>query len=459
MPRDPDAGDGIDKATLMKLVTQQMVNALLAGGDDDDVDEEAIIAALHKKLRDRERARKIKKKSKRRNSTERRLGQADMPPMMPPTPTECLRPGDEVVMGVRDDDSFAGGDLHGLVHESFRASGPQRWGGSSEEMTKATGASSAGSGGSESMPGSKSVFSGDMSADEIRQYVMDNIPQAVRDQIPVEAWDQIFRPPSFNSKTTGGSDATPASQTHRPPNRATKPQTVTVEIPIGHIEFVDEDLVDDDITVFSDVTGLTGAFPDGKYVEHKREILTQAAPSMAKVEEDISQNSRNNNTFRPKDLPPEAPGEGSTVSGRNSNASRIQQLQARKEAGEKKVCFDQVVVRYYDRIVSDNPSVQSGPGIGIGWKYKRGVRVDVDQWEQARGPARSSAELVLPRHVRERILREAGIPQKEIADMVRATLKVKNQRKQTVNNLPVQGFEETIEKARRRFSKLISLSR
>jgi hypothetical protein len=217
--------------------------------------------------------------------------------------------------------------------------------------------------------------------------------------------------------------------------------------------------VDDDITVFSDVTGLTGAFPDGKYVEQKREVLTKVNPSMTKVDEDRSQNSRSATSYRSRDRAPEASGAGSAKSGRNSNASQMQELEARKKAGIKKVGFSEVQVRYYERIVSDNPSVQSGPAIGIGWKYKRGGRCDIGDWEQSRGPIRSSAELVLPRHVRERILREAGISQKEMADMVRVTVKVKNQRKQTVNNLPAQGFEETIEKARRRFSKLITLGR
>jgi hypothetical protein len=83
----------------------------------------------------------------------------------------------------------------------------------------------------------------------------------------------------------------------------------------------------------------------------------------------------------------------------------------------------------------------------------------VDYWEKSRGPPRLSPELVLPRQVRERLLREAGVPQKDIADMVRATLKVKNQRKQTVNNLPTAGIEEAVEKTRRRFTKIISLGR
>lgn len=470
MPRMTDSSDGgkdIDKETLMKLVTQQMINTLLAG-DDEEEDEEAIISALQKKLRDRERARKLKKKARRRNSRERRLSQSDMPPMMPPTPTECLRPGDEIVVGMKDDDSFAGGDLHELVDNTHRrSSGSLPSVASGEELTKTTGASSVGS--REALSKSGSAVSQGMSVDEIRQYVMDNIPKAVRDQIPEEAWAQIFNPPSVNTKeTTSASAATPISHSQKAPrNAAPRPSSgggpKSPVLPLDQIEFGDEDAVDDDITVFSDVTGLTGAFPDGKYVEHRREVFTKVAPAaMEIVEEDASQNSRSLKSYRSRDRAPEAPGEGSVrsgISGRNSNTSRIQALDARKKAGVKKVGFDQVQVRYYERIVSDNPSVQSGAAIGIGWKYKRGGRVDIDHWEQSRGPIRSSAELVLPRHIRERILSESGISQKEIAEMVRKTLKVKNQRKQTVTNLPVEGLEETVEKARKRFTQLVTLGR
>ena len=455
-PTDSD-GD-IDKETLMRLITQQMVNALLAG-DDDEEDEEAIISALQKKMRDRERARNLVKKKSRR----RRLNRSDSPPMMPPTPTECLRPGDEFVTEIKSDDSFAGNDLHELVDASHRRSwlnGSARSGGSTEDMTKVTGASSNGSkdgDASKSASRNGSIASGEMSVDELRRYVMENIPQAVREQIPEEAWAQIFNTPSIKTKSSLGSGATPISQSQKPSkSSAPKPPRNTLVLPMSQIEFGDEVDVQDDITVFSDVTGLTGAFPDGKYVEKKRDKSAKVTQAMSKVDEDFSQDSRSANSFRHKEM---ASSEGSLRSGQSSYASRVRELKARQAAGVKKVAFDQVQVRYYERIVSDNPSVQSGVAIGIGWKYKRGGRVDVDQWEQSRGPTRSSAELVLPRHVREGMLREAGVSQKEIADMVRTTLKVKNQRKQTVNNLSTQGFEEVIEKARGRFTKLLTLGR
>lgn len=452
-------GEEIDKETLMKLITQQMINALLAG-DDEEEDEEAIISALQKKMRDRERARNVVKKKSRR----RRLDQSDLPPMMPPTPTECLRPGDDFVIGIKGDDSFAGNDLHELVDASHRRSwltSSGRSGGSTEDVTKTSGMSSIGSkddGVSKSASRNGSAASGEMSVEELRRYVMENIPEAVREQIPEDAWAQIFNTPSIKTKSSLGSGATPISHSQKPSKSSgPKPSKNSVVLPVSQIEFGDEVDVQDDISVFSDVTGLTGAFPDGKYVEKKRDKSAKVTQAMSKVDEDFSHDSRSSATsFRTKEV---ATCEGSTRSGQSSYASRVRELKARQEAGVKKVAFDQVQVRYYERIVSDNPSVQSGVAIGIGWKYKRGGRVDVDQWEQSRGPTRSSAELVLPRHVREGMLREAGVSQREIADMVRTTLKVKNQRKQTINNLSTQGFEEVVEKARGRFTKLLTLGR
>jgi hypothetical protein len=57
------------------------------------------------------------------------------------------------------------------------------------------------------------------------------------------------------------------------------------------------------------------------------------------------------------------------------------------------------------------------------------------------------------------MLRDAGIPQKEIAEMVRVIIKSKNQRKQTINNLHAQGVEGAVENARKRFGRLMTFGR
>lgn len=472
----------IEKDALMRLIAEEMVTSLinLGNGDgDDDEDDDKVIAQLQAKLMEREKARKLKKKSIRRKSkTPRRpseteflasptptakssiedlyyshVGGAESPgrPKMPPAPVEVLMPGDEIVVELKDheDDSFAGGELHQLVDDKHRRpslSDSAMFPGESEGGTEKS---------TMSESNDNSMRSQEFSMQEIREYVMANIPSAVREQIPEEAWAQIFKVDSVTSKTASQSSKTSLSKAKKEPIA-----------PIGQIEFNnDEDDDNDDITVFSDVSGLTGAFPDGKGVESKRETLNKASQSLDKVEE-ASQSSQLDQSLQSGNIAPEAPGENSFPrrSSKNmcSTEKRHDQAPGTKVSaskGTKKVAWDQVEVRYYERTLSDNPSVQSGAGIGIGWKYKRGGRMDVDYWEQSRGKQRQSAELVLPRHVRERILREVGVTQREMADMVRMNLKVKNQRKQTLTNVGAAGVEEAVENARRRIGRLLSLGR
>lgn len=79
----------------------------------------------------------------------------------------------------------------------------------------------------------------------------------------------------------------------------------------------------------------------------------------------------------------------------------------------------------------------------------------LNSWEGKRGTPLKSWELVMDRKEREKILTDAGFSKKEVAEIVRLCLKGKNQRQQTVNNLPVAGVEEAVEKAQRRFLSMM----
>ena len=228
----------------------------------------------------------------------------------------------------------------------------------------------------------------------------------------------------------------------------------TAASPLTTIDPLEYDHPDD----VSDISGLTGAFPDGRQVENKislAQINETESPAPTVVTEESYRSGR----------APSAPGEGASVGARSLGSrsggvlKSVKSSQSGMSRSRKVVGFDQVEVRYYERIVTDNPAVQSGPAIGIGWRYRRGGRVDIDYWEQGKGVPRTSSEMVLPRHVRERMLTENGVSKKDMADMVRVTLRVKNQRKQTVNNLSVAGMEEAVEKATRRMSRLLSFGR
>jgi len=448
------------KEALLKIIAQEMVTSLLGEDDedDDDEDDEALLKHLQEKLAQKDKIRRARKKAKdslkreasKKESSARKLA----PPSPIPDPAKDISLSDlyyneihsprqeekEIHINGKGDDPFAGADLHGLVLESplgnsktgLRSQGSRGSRSSGVDQVSERRLQSkdkkAAAGESESCT-KDSKNSKELSISEIRQYVLENIPPAIRDQIPEEAWSQIFAKDSRASKGSKG-----------PSIKSTEEEEVS-----GPIDSLDVDA--DDMTLVSDISGLTGAFPDGKQLEYSR----QTFDNMERVEEENSGADQ----YAAKEVATESTKPPSSRVSFNTK----QHSQVSREESRRIVTFDQVQVRYYERIVTDNPAVQSGPALGIGWRYKRGGVVDLDYWEQGKSAPRKSTELVIPRTVREAMLKEAGVTQKEIAEMVRATLKVKNQRKQTVTNLATAGAEEAIENARRKVTRLLTFGR
>jgi hypothetical protein len=114
-----------------------------------------------------------------------------------------------------------------------------------------------------------------------------------------------------------------------------------------------------------------------------------------------------------------------------------------------------VEIRQYPRILGDNPSCRSGPPVTLGWDYDKAavVKVPVQEFDQI-ARQNKKKHFVLSRREREGILFNSGYTQSQIAQNVRQMIKIKNQRKQTINNLPVARFEEAMENAIRNTKKL-----
>ena len=115
---------------------------------------------------------------------------------------------------------------------------------------------------------------------------------------------------------------------------------------------------------------------------------------------------------------------------------------------EKEVSFGQVHVRYYERILGDHPSCQSGPSMGIGWKYYKSCSINIDMWESHRrrrhrrhNDYEDSSSLLLSRNEREEMLRQLGYKQWEIAQAIRQTRKIKHSRCQTILKLKHNLFQ------------------
>mmetsp|Transcript_16495 Transcript_16495/g.23450 ORF Transcript_16495/g.23450 Transcript_16495/m.23450 type:complete len:176 (+) Transcript_16495:70-597(+) len=122
--------------------------------------------------------------------------------------------------------------------------------------------------------------------------------------------------------------------------------------------------------------------------------------------------------------------------------------------GPKRDChvsYGTLKIREYDMAIGDNPSVRRGPPIGLSWKGHDVLECHVDEYEDMRTQSgrRHASELVMPHTYREALLLELGFPRKQIVEATRRVVKTRKQRVQTVNNLNMAGFEETIERLRK----------
>lgn len=389
-----------EKEALMRMIAQEMVKAFVEPLDLEE-NEEALQERLEKTIRQQ------KRRSKRRNK------RRSQPTLKIP---ESVNDSTESFFGLTLEDPV-------ISPKSPRRSP------NNDERRKAERRGSDLSN-SQNKTDDTSIMEDELSIDEIRRYVLGNIPQAVREQIPEAAWGKIFGGPATSGGGSGVSrKSLEEGKTSREVVNASNLKGLSGEIALNS----------DDVSIIS---GLTSAFPDGKSVESKLLSFAEAKPKsdntrptiLVEVSEDSSMVS----------IEPDF----KVGSGRSKQSQR-----------PKGVAFNHVEIRYYERIPTDNPAVLNGPAIGLGWRYKRGGCIKLDQWENKRGAPLKSWELVMDRKEREEVLTDAGFSKKEIADMIRTCLKGKNQRQQTVNNLPVSGVEEAVEKAQRKISNLMRFGR
>jgi hypothetical protein len=255
-----------------------------------------------------------------------------------------------------------------------------------------------------------------LSVREIEQFVMDSMPKHVRDKIPKEAWGKIF------------------GHNHRY-NLLKPKKTLTND---------DEEVQEEAETEVDNISTISAVTEATEYKVAKNGFVT-----------------KNDASFM-------VPASISTCSSHGSGASNpcllevggqvvVTEKKDRPKRENLSVSFDTVKVRYYERIIDINPAVTNGAAVGIGWRYKRGGQFDIEEWESNRCNTRRSNELLLPKHVREAMLKDLGYSQQDIAEAVRVILKAKNKRRQTVQNLGAESVEEAVESASRRVKSILSL--
>jgi len=125
-----------------------------------------------------------------------------------------------------------------------------------------------------------------------------------------------------------------------------------------------------------------------------------------------------------------------------------------------KVHFSTVTVREYSPMLDDNPGCASsgGPTLSIDWDYQEMDPLPVDIYESKR-PKRRRTMVPLDRKRRTKRVQAWGYSPVEIAAAVRSVNKIQHQRRQTINNLHVQGVEEAVEKVRKKVQKVFQRRR
>ena len=261
---------------------------------------------------------------------------------------------------------------------------------------------------------------GSMSIEEIQRVVMASLPEDLMKKIPKEAWGEMFGPSRADI--------------------VKKPCNMTIT--------QDDETSDDLPSVVSDLTMNISSVS----VKKSRSQAAPKAPEEVYDDYDICPTLETTRHFRDS--------QSYTTSSSYSRSLSKDCAGAVTRNKQSGVSFSTVQVRYYEQILDINPAVSNGAAVGLGWRYKKGSKSTVEEWEMQRiAGTRSAHELVMPRHVREVMLKELGYEQKDIAVATRMILKAKNQRKVTVQNLGVQGVEQAVEEASRRVKGLLSFGR
>lgn len=114
------------------------------------------------------------------------------------------------------------------------------------------------------------------------------------------------------------------------------------------------------------------------------------------------------------------------------------------------VMFKRIEIREYPICLGDNPSVSSGPPVTIDWEHMETRSFDFEDYESSKLERRQLHEMVLPRKVREQMLKNSGHSKRELANAVRANLRAKQRRIATVRNLQFFKTQETLERVKRK---------
>mmetsp|Transcript_5392 Transcript_5392/g.7275 ORF Transcript_5392/g.7275 Transcript_5392/m.7275 type:complete len:172 (-) Transcript_5392:344-859(-) len=112
---------------------------------------------------------------------------------------------------------------------------------------------------------------------------------------------------------------------------------------------------------------------------------------------------------------------------------------------QKRVTFSDVSIHQHHMTLGDNPSVSSGVPVQIDWEPYRSITLTIDEVDLIRGESKRTAdELIIPRYIREREVRQSGYSRDEISRVMECNAKInreiarsvcKYKRKQNTRNI------------------------
>lgn len=125
----------------------------------------------------------------------------------------------------------------------------------------------------------------------------------------------------------------------------------------------------------------------------------------------------------------------------------------------RSVSFNSLTVREYDLTLGDHPSSASGPPVQLNWQHKAENTMPLDDYEQMRQPRRKRRQLKMSFQEREQLLQESGFTMDELKNAWMNSLKVRQQRYETVmtGSLTTK-MEEAWESTCRKFNRLFTLT-
>lgn len=290
--------------------------------------------------------------------------------------------------------------------------------------------------------------------DDIRALVVSRIPGHIKDQLTLEEWYWILEPTV--TKGTIRADAATVSSDFTESVSTTNRSDITQ----------DPELATSEKVVYDDAYGDDGEEGMEEQIEDNQESKTEEEGESVSdartygTEEETKTQEHDDPTEQERNTPETR--KKSWMDPHFATYDIIENINQETKEQEsdgcqgsrklkKSVSFGGARVRWHERILEVHPCTSSGPSVGIGWNFTESD--EPIAWRK-RG-----RRFVLSRKDRETIVSDLGYSEREIAKAVRKNLKIKDQRRRTINNLQanvvdIPRVEYMAEKCNRKIRKL-----